>query len=728
MNDPAYNQAKSDFENIMGGLIASLETMMSLASENVGVNGRFSFGDPKVSALQKGIVKAMDDIRAIVPRLSSFGPLSVLGTTWNISSVLIKINNEGWEAGRDELLKIVATTAVTGLAVGIVGAFIAGTAIASSGLAATAILGAVAAGANVVSAYAWDAAIEFLKGESEAENVVFTWSNYTQGFEYRDGEVMCYQLDLQDYLIFDGVRMESRIAAQEREKLEVLVKKSLESSEVKVIVEGGKRYAVISSTDQDLVERNNVSAIASEAYAVSEILLRPGDKIDVGNRVVEIVSGDTLYRIAQNNGVTVKSLVERNTWLFDQGRIGFYKDRVLIPAEENFSLDKNKDHYLSGTSSNNYLADFNGGNDVLDGGTGADEMVGGEGDDTYIVDNKGDKVVEQANEGKDTVKSSVSFQLSDHLENLTLTGSDAIEGTGNDLNNEITGNAGNNTLQGGGGTDTLRGGAGNDTLVGGTGGGQLYGDQGNDTLIGSEMADLMLGGADDDTLIAGVGNDILRGDAGRDTLYGGNGRDFYFSDSSDTLLDADGNGGVYLNNKLLGGGKRKESDPENEYKGGGNVYVLSGTTLVINGGLTINQFKNGDLGIHLETTPEEEEEEETPDTDEGENRTSPIVIDLDGDGIETLKVGAAYFDLDNDGLSERSGWVSPDDGLLVHDRNGDGRITDGAELFGNNSILRNGERAENGFQALAEYDDNGDGVVDAQDASYASLQVWRDLN
>src|SRR5690606_1887664 len=78
--------------------------------------------------------------------------------------------------------------------------------------------------------------------------------------------------------------------------------------------------------------------------------------------------------------------------------------------------------------------------------------------------------------------------------------------------------------------------------------------------------------------------------------------------------------------------------------------------------------------------------------------------------------------------SERTGWGSPDDGLLVHDRNGDGRINNGTELFGNHSILSNGQTAENGFQALAEYDDNGDGVVDAQDASYSRLQVWRDIN
>ncbi|TRO35078.1 HlyJ hemolysin-like protein [Pseudomonas sp. ALS1131] len=157
--------------------------------------------------------------------------------------------------------------------------------------------------------------------------------------------------------------------------------------------------------------------------------------------------------------------------------------------------------------------------------------------------------------------------------------------------------------------------------------------------------------------------------------------------------------------------------------------MLNGTTLVINGGLTINDYSkdNNDLQIVLKDE-EEDEEEKTPDTGPAENRTSPIVIDLDGDGIETLEVGASYFDLDGDGLSEMTGWVSPDDGLLVHDRNGDGRISNGTELFGNHSTLSNGQTAENGFQALAEYDDNGDGIIDAQDASYSVLQVWRDLN
>ncbi len=108
---------------------------------------------------------------------------------------------------------------------------------------------------------------------------------------------------------------------------------------------------------------------------------------------------------------------------------------------------------------------------------------------------------------------------------------------------------------------------------------------------------------------------------------------------------------------------------------------------------------------------------------------SPLTLDLDGDGIETTSYqGASYFDHDGDGFAERTGWVHPDDGLLVWDRNGDGIINDGGELFGSETELRTGAVAGNGFEALAEWDDNADGQIDAADAVWSNLRVWRDLS
>jgi hypothetical protein len=108
---------------------------------------------------------------------------------------------------------------------------------------------------------------------------------------------------------------------------------------------------------------------------------------------------------------------------------------------------------------------------------------------------------------------------------------------------------------------------------------------------------------------------------------------------------------------------------------------------------------------------------------------SPIILDLDGDGVETLNVkDGAYFDHDGNGFAEQTGWAGADDGLLVWDRDGDGRIKDGTELFGNETLLNDGSKAADGFQALAELDDNADGRVDASDAAFANLRVWKDAD
>jgi Ca2+-binding RTX toxin-like protein len=245
---------------------------------------------------------------------------------------------------------------------------------------------------------------------------------------------------------------------------------------------------------------------------------------------------------------------------------------------------------LTGNSTNNTLAGGAGndtvsagaGNDTLDGGTGNDSLSGGAGDDTYIVDATGDSVIENANSGSDTVQSAVTYTLGAEVENLTLTGSSALSGTGNALDNVLTGNSANNTLTGNAGYDTLNGGAGADTLRGGMGN-DLYivdntGDsvtentnEGTDTVqsaitytLGTNLENLTLTGttaingtgntADNvltgnsaaNTLTGNAGNDTLDGGAGNDTLVGGTGNDVYrFGPGAgqDTLSENDATAG-----------------------------------------------------------------------------------------------------------------------------------------------------------------------------------------
>ena len=109
----------------------------------------------------------------------------------------------------------------------------------------------------------------------------------------------------------------------------------------------------------------------------------------------------------------------------------------------------------------------------------------------------------------------------------------------------------------------------------------------------------------------------------------------------------------------------------------------------------------------------------------------PLTLDLDGNGIETLASNGhkgALFDHDKNGIRTATGWVGKNDGFLVYDRNGDGIVNNGGELFGDNTLLKNGEHATNGYQALADLDENGDGKVDAADSAFTKLRVWRDLN
>ncbi|MBD2691626.1 calcium-binding protein [Anabaena catenula] len=192
----------------------------------------------------------------------------------------------------------------------------------------------------------------------------------------------------------------------------------------------------------------------------------------------------------------------------------------------------NANDTITGDSQNNQLFG-NGGNDYLDGGLGNDTMNGGLGNDIYVVDSIGDVVKETSTLAAeiDDVYSSISYTLGANVENLTLIGTVAINGTGNALNNSLRGNTANNTLNGGDGNDVFFSLAGDDIIHAGNGDDKAFGGTGNDTIKGEVGNDVLYGEDGNDTLDGGAGNDFLDGGLGNDTMNGGLGDDIYVVDS-----------------------------------------------------------------------------------------------------------------------------------------------------------------------------------------------------
>ncbi|MCC5614834.1 pre-peptidase C-terminal domain-containing protein [Nostoc sp. CHAB 5836] len=201
------------------------------------------------------------------------------------------------------------------------------------------------------------------------------------------------------------------------------------------------------------------------------------------------------------------------------------------------------DDILNGLAGNDTLAGGTGndsligedGNDRLDGGTGTDTLNGGAGDDIYIVDTAADIIREALNSGTDIVRSPVNYTLSLNVENLTLTGISAINGTGNGINNFLFGNADNNILNDGGGNDTIDGNFGNDQLNSGDGNDSLQGGPGNDQLNAGPGDDILIGAWPGSPLPPGLGEtDNLTGGAGADKFILGNAVNVFYDDNNST--------------------------------------------------------------------------------------------------------------------------------------------------------------------------------------------------
>ena len=391
-----------------------------------------------------------------------------------------------------------------------------------------------------------------------------------------------------------------------------------------------------------------------------------------------------------------------------------------------------------------------GGNDILDGGKGNDTLYGEKGNDTYLFgrgdgndiidDYDGNDTLEfkdgitpddiviyyennqkynlivalkedgkSLNELSDKVILKNWYSYSYRIENLKFAdgtiwnvseiqkhintdGNDIIYGIGNYRSSDTW----NDILAGGKGDDTLYGYYGNDTYIFNKGDGKdtIIDDSGTDTLRLGE------GIRENDILLWLDGNNLVVSISDSDTVIINN-----YTNESSSIEEIYLSNGLYMNKSTI---DRVVSDIR--------LYASENT-------LSLNRdslLTNPNILNIISSSWQKNMNDFTP----------PLVLDLNSNGItsSSLANSSVYFDYDGDGVIEKTAWIESGDAFLVYDKNNDGIISDGSELFGEHFKLSSGKNAKDGYEALKEFDSDGNGIINKLDAKFSELLIWQDTN
>ncbi|MDB9537124.1 SBBP repeat-containing protein [Dolichospermum planctonicum CS-1226] len=257
----------------------------------------------------------------------------------------------------------------------------------------------------------------------------------------------------------------------------------------------------LSGTDANLFDINN----GIVTFKTAPNFELPGDSGANNVYDINVIASDGILNTTKAVAITVTNVNDDFQSALSYTLNSSQIDLTLTGSGNINGTGNSLNNTIFGNSGNNLLdgragADSlvgNAGNDTLMGGLGADTMTGGTGNDWYWVDNAGDIVIELANEGTDKVFTTISYTLTDNVEDLALQETAAnINGTGNGLNNTITDNTKDNVLDGGAGNDIIRASGGNDTLTGGLGTDTLTGGLGNDSFVYTDLTHSLLAGID----------------------------------------------------------------------------------------------------------------------------------------------------------------------------------------------------------------------------------------